>query len=303
MSRAKHIDALAAIGKAFAEKNPDAIDGVVAEGVILHRDNLALEHDIRGKEGLKAFIANFVNSYDYTNAALVDASATSEGKNSAFSFWVQDNVRLKPEAAKDGITPAKEPATVSGITRVELDGEGKVTDMWYLRQLTNEEKAHRLKNPELKETGYDPHSYKQSLKADSRAMMNAAQVFNKIWATGDPAAADGIMAPDVKQYGTVFGQETHGIDGFKGMIQKVFSYWKPQGNDSTVAVTPGGNKAFIHWSSKGVELGSQEENEFYGLNVLVFNQESRITKIIGFRQPLASERKEYFKAEPLAEKL
>ena len=44
----------------------------------------------------------------------------------------------------------------------------------------------------------------------------------QIWATGDPSAADEIMADNVRFVDLLFEHETSGREGFKDMIHKVF---------------------------------------------------------------------------------
>ena len=66
---------------------------------------------------------------------------------------------------------------------------------------------------------------------------------------------------------------------------------------STIAVTSNSNKAFIYWASHGEQTDTHQENHFYGLNLLIFNQEGKVKEILGFRQPLASERPQLLKAD------
>ena len=73
--------------------------------------------------------------------------------------------------------------------------------------------------------------------------------------------------------------------------------WKPDQVKSSIAVTSDSNKAFIYWASHGEQTDTHQENHFYGLNLLTFNDEGLVKEIIGFRQPLASERPQLLKAD------
>lgn len=73
--------------------------------------------------------------------------------------------------------------------------------------------------------------------------------------------------------------------------------WQPDNVKSAVAATTDSNKAFIYWASHGEQTDTHQENNFYGLNLLVFNEDNKIKEILGFRQPLASERPQLLKAD------
>lgn len=73
--------------------------------------------------------------------------------------------------------------------------------------------------------------------------------------------------------------------------------WSPKTTHNDIAVTPSGNKAFIYWSAQGVQENTQQQNDIYGFNFLVFDTEGQITDILGFRQPLASERPKLLQAD------
>lgn len=76
--------------------------------------------------------------------------------------------------------------------------------------------------------------------------------------------------------------------------------WKPDQVKCSIAVTSDSNKAFIYWASHGEQTDTHQENHFYGLNLLVFNEKCVVTEILGFRQPLASERPQFLKADAKA---
>lgn len=69
-----------------------------------------------------------------------------------------------------------------------------------------------------------------------------------------------------------------------------------QENRKTIAVSAG-NKAFIHWTSTGVEKKQGLTNHMYGLELLVFDEQCMISEILVLRQPLESQKAELFGKE------
>ena len=80
----------------------------------------------------------------------------------------------------------------------------------------------------------------------------------------------------------------------------VLQVWRPDQVKCSIAVTSDSNKAFIYWASHGEQTDTHDENHFYGLNLLVFNDQGMVKEILGFRQPLASERPKLLKADAKA---
>ncbi len=81
------------------------------------------------------------------------------------------------------------------------------------------------------------------------------------------------------------------------MIVAALQAWKSeQENRETIAVSAG-NKAFLHWTSVGVEKMGGLKNHMYGLEMLVFNEQCEISEILVLRQPLESQKAQLFGAE------
>ena len=70
--------------------------------------------------------------------------------------------------------------------------------------------------------------------------------------------------------------------------------WKSEQQDRTTVAVSAGNKAFIHWSSVGVEKKEGMTSKLYGLEMLVFNEQCKISEILVLRQPLESQKAELF---------
>ena len=83
-------------------------------------------------------------------------------------------------------------------------------------------------------------------------------------------------------------------------LHSAVQVWSPDQVKCSFAVTSDSNKAFIYWASHGEQTDTHEENHFYGLNLLVFNEKGMVKEILGFRQPLASERPKFLKADAKA---
>jgi len=73
--------------------------------------------------------------------------------------------------------------------------------------------------------------------------------------------------------------------------------WKSeQENRETIAVSAG-NKAFLHWTSVGIENKEGLRNHMFGLEMLVFNEQCKISESLVLRQPLESQKAEMFGKE------
>ena len=70
--------------------------------------------------------------------------------------------------------------------------------------------------------------------------------------------------------------------------------WKTEQQDRTTVAVSAGNKAFIHWSSVGTEKKEGLTTKMYGLKMLVFNEQCKISEILVLRQPLESQKAELF---------
>ena len=75
---------------------------------------------------------------------------------------------------------------------------------------------------------------------------------------------------------------------------KLLQSWKTEQQDRTTVAVSAGNKAFIHWSSVGTEKKEGLTTKMYGLEMLVFNEQCKISEILVLRQPLESQKAELF---------
>jgi ketosteroid isomerase-like protein len=172
-----------------------------------------------------------------------------------------------------------------------FDSSDKIKEIWFLRQLSHDELESKMKEKPSQKS-YDWSKFKGSSEdpSEERSKQHdkAANAFNDIWRTGDPSSAKDIMTDDVTIYDPVLGHETKGRSEFENMINGFSKSWQTKKNESSVAVSAG-DKAFIWWLNSGSSKDSGEEDTLYGLNMLVFNDEGKITDAISFRQPTKGE--------------
>ncbi|KAK9823774.1 hypothetical protein WJX72_005413 [[Myrmecia] bisecta] len=280
----------------------DSLSSLVTPEVTLHKDAITIQADVKGVDDVKQYFQSYFDKYSFKHVAV--CGAVDEKANVAFSFAVDQKVT--PSAGKfDESFPdwAKAPSDTAGIWLLEFNGQGKITDIWFLRQLSADEQFRKYKKTvDYSKLNLDPLKYQQSnLEASAdraKKIDQNAHAFSDIWSTGDPSAADSIMAADVRDLDVLYVSELKGPKAFQDMITGVFKSWKQTSSSDTIAVTPG-NKAFVHWSAEGkLETGGDKQsNKLFGLNMLVFNEECKIAEVIGFRQPMSSERQQLLKAE------
>lgn len=264
---------------------------LASDGVVLHHDGLTLGDDIRGADNVVAYFQAYFDKYDFTHTVI--AGAADSNNRTAFSFWRDEGVK-----AKEG---NHSPENTVGIWHHTLDGDCKIAETWFLRQLTADEVERKLSKSPEQGLPQDPTKWKKSAvdqdEQRGHAQDKAAKTFNDIWRTQDSSAAKDIMTQDVKIYDPVFGSTTDGVDAFQKMISGFAETWKVDTNESRTASTHG-DKAFIWWKSSGHSTrDSKGKDQLYGLNMLVFNQDSKITEVLGFRQPTKLESQKMVKPE------
>lgn len=278
----KLLDASKSWDDAISSKDVASITSLLAKDAILHHDGITRGDDVVGADNILAWLQSYPNQYHYNKHEVI-AGAVDENHNCAFAFFLDQGV--KP-AGQD--VPATDTA---GIWHHVFDSDDKVKEIWFLRQLSHDELETKMKNPPSQKS-FDWSQFKGSSEqpSEERAKQHdkAARTFNEIWRTGDPSPAKDIMTSDVLIYDPVMGNETKGVEAFQNMINGFAKEWQTKNNESSVAVSAG-DKAFIWWKNSGASKGSGDEDTLYGLNMLVFNSEGRISHAIGFRQPTKSE--------------
>lgn len=281
-----------AFDDALAARDVSKLRGTLAAGgAVLHHDGLTLGEDVRGADDIVHYFQTYFDKYDFTHNVI--AGAVDSNDSTAFSFWRDEGVKLKSKS--------QGPDTTVGIWHHVLDGDFKIAETWFLRQLSSDEVDSKLHKAPEQGLPVDPTKWtKSSLEQNEQrghAQVKAAKTFNEIWRVQDASAAKDIMAPTVKIYDPVFGSTTEGVENFEKMIAGFAETWKVDSNQSHTASTHG-DKAFIWWQSSGHSTrDSKGQDQLYGLNMLVFNKESQITEVLGFRQPTKLESHKMVKAQ------
>ncbi|KAL4430802.1 hypothetical protein ABPG75_006058 [Micractinium tetrahymenae] len=253
-------------------------------------------------EGLKALLADdvFFQNYKYKHFPVV--RAVNEKTNSAYCLWDDEDVIMKPEQFDEALPASGNITSVSGIWRLIVEQQQKVKHIWFLRQLTREEKKHRLKH-RPSQLYCDFHA--KSLVGPTldlsekqiKKMHAAAEAFNEAWRSGDCGPVHAVLSPSAHSVSPIFGEKKASREEWEEMVHDVFKVWEVKSNEVDIAVTPSSNKAFIFWHVRGVQKDTKQDNDMYGLNLLVFDvKEGLISEVVGFRQPLRSEHDHIFKA-------
>lgn len=285
---------------AFFNQDAQALKALLAEDVVQHPDHIVTETDRRGPEQVARFHAKFFENYKTKHLPVVHA--VNEKTNSAYCLWDDEDVIMKPERFDESLPASGSVTSLSGIWRLVMDGEMRIKDIWFLRQLTREEKKHRLKHrPNQLYSDFHAKSLvgpKLELSGKQVEKMHAAaEAFNQAWSTGDVKSVHEIMSAEAHTVNPIFGEKKGSRQEWEEMVNDVFKVWEVKSNEVDIAVTPSSNKAFIWWHVRGVQKDTQQDQVMYGLNLLVFDpKEGLITEVVGFRQPLQSEHAHIFKA-------
>ncbi|KAK9836009.1 hypothetical protein WJX81_005706 [Elliptochloris bilobata] len=265
-------------------------DEVLAPGVILHKDSVTLFDNLHGAKTVKGYFQEYIKRYHYEHSPL--AGAVDEHEDVAFSFHVDKGVLPKGATGKTA-------TSTLGMFYHVFDSSDKIKEIYFLRQLQHDEAERKLQHvPDIASMGINPDKYRGSGETprEERAEKHehVAAIYNQIWATGDPSKADEIFAKDAHLYNLIYGSKQVGVEAFKGMIHGVFKEWDPKEHKTTIAVSAG-NKAFNFWKTTGVYKG--DWSNVYGLTLLVFNTECKISEVLTFMQPFPSQRRELLKPQ------
>lgn len=284
----------------FAHSDEAAFDAVASSDIVLHGDLLILDQDLSGADKVKQTLQTYTTAYDYKHQNIAHG-ADIDG-SSVFHFWLHQDLQRKEGG---GDSKAEEladgTATKAALWRYVVGDDGKVTDIYFLTQLTPDEKISMFTDPKLgSDLKYDVMDFKGP-RIDQQddvlsSMLDSAKMFSEIWETGNSSLADNILSKNFKEIAPIFGSKIEGPDKFKSTIDGLFSNYERTGGMSAFAVDPDSNKAFIHWESKGKLGGDGPEGiSLFGLNMLIFDSFGLIETVVGFRQPLPNERAKYMK--------
>lgn len=289
----KLLDVSKRFDAALTDLKQDELKALLADEAVLHHDGLTLGSDVKGADEISKYFQAYWEKYQYKHSVI--AGAVHSDDKSAFSFWQDQDVKLK-----DGSESAE--STV-GIWYHNLDSDHKIKDIWFLRQMTRDESTTKLQENIDQSFPADVSQWSKSMPGDEHdvkrceSMDKAARTFNDVWRTGDPSAAKEIMTEDVKVYDPVFGNVSEGVETFEKMIEGYAKSWKNMDNTVKVACTHS-DKAFLWWQSTGSPPNKTDEKDtLYGINMLVFDKDCKICTVVGFRQATKDESQNKVKPE------
>ncbi|KAK9844302.1 hypothetical protein WJX74_000592 [Apatococcus lobatus] len=271
------------------------IDLNTASDVVLHADQITLDEDIKGQEALKEYYSKYFEKYDYKHRFLT--SALCAKSNSVFVLSIDENITPKPNAFP---SQKSAPSTSYAVWKYDFGEDHLVHGIWFLRQLSKDEIGRKL----VTEVDYESDSITPwDLRAKGPSsnvplvmkVMESASTYSSIWETGNLEKTDDIMVKDMTEVNMIFGGKKTGRDKFKAMIQGVYTSWKPSKTYHELGVTTDGDKVFLFWKQEGEQTDKGIGSSIYGLNLFTCNEEGKITEILGFRQPLTSERSKLLK--------
>ncbi|PSC68863.1 ribonuclease III isoform A [Micractinium conductrix] len=286
------LDEVLAVGRGYEGNNPS--DRMMAEAFEAVLCAIYLDSG-RSLESVRvlylamvdAWLAcTFFENYKFKHFPVVRAA--NEGARSAFCLWDDEarragstrDVIMRAEKFDEALPASGSMTSLSGIWRLVLDESLlKVKEIWFCRQLTREEKKHRLK--------HRPSHIYSDFHAKSLT-----------WRTGDVSTVHSLLAPNAHTVSPVFGEKKGSREEWEEMVEEVHKVWEVRSSEVDIAVTPSSNKAFIWWHVRGVQKDTQQANNMYGINLLAFDPQTDmlITEVVGFRQPLESEHQHIFKA-------
>lgn len=286
-TESKLLDASKQLDAAVNKRDVDAIKALLADDVIVHKDDLTLKEDLKGLDAVGGWFQAYFDRYVFKSHDAIAGAVDHNEPYVAFSLWQDKGVKRKEEGGS--------PVSTIGMWYHIFGTAGgdttpKIKELYFLRQLSEDEKANKVDKAPEQKTDFDPSKYAGSGKeanADcAQKHEEAAKKFNGIWASGDATVADSIMTPDVAIYDPVFGKTTTGLEDFKKYISHYNEFWTSKSNECRIAATPG-NKSFLFWKSTGEmkKGGGSSEKTLYGLNMLVFDDQCKIKEVVGLRQP------------------
>ncbi|DBB05177.1 TPA: hypothetical protein ACH3X3_010422 [Trebouxia sp. C0006] len=295
--------------KALTDKTLSAL-GNLSPDVVLHQEAFTLNHDIKGEAEVKKYLQTYFDKYEFEHDTL--NYAVNPDTSCSFALSYDKNVHLKNK----GSLPAEavKPASTIGIWKQKYGSDGKVTDIFFYRQMSSDELYSKVKDPSKAASASDADIKDlvqfrgEELKKDTLAeaktdnkrydqLMKAAKTFSSVWQDGKTELAKPVLAEDVVSRDLLFGNEIKGYENWSKMVHGIFENWEANNEISDYAVSYCGSKAFIHWSNRGKESKTGKENNLKGMSLLIFGDKDKASRVLSFRQPLASERPHVMKEE------
>jgi hypothetical protein len=277
-------------------------------------DGILFQHDLHGVDPIIDVHRRYFTNFEYEHRPL--ARTVDPDRNSAFGLWLDRGVHRRTEETGQGEAGEEGGTDIAGIWKLVFErqkptaggneGDYKVKEIFFLRQLHREEANHRLRDPSSFARGVDPSRFPavdERHDAPSEkvaAARRAAELYSKAWQSSDTSAAREALDPKVRILDLMDGGEQVGVDKFVHKLEAVSKGWRVQNSDVDIGVAPDGTAAIVHWVSTGHLEDGSEEGPFtmFGLNFIQVDVNSgKIVQTAGFRSLAPEERKSLLRAD------
>ncbi|KAK9813056.1 hypothetical protein WJX72_008200 [[Myrmecia] bisecta] len=263
-----------------------ALDKWAAPHVVLHKDDLTIEHDVEGLQKVRTFYTALFEKYSYKHVpAVYGANAVAD---TSYCFAQDQQVLPKSAtmAAERGNEEQPEPTNHAAMFRYQFNDDMKLTGIWLLRQLTREEMQQKVRNPAAARLeDININAYKASAPAPpadlAQRMVENADLYRDIWAKALSACdsqaqwdADLCLRPSAHIIDLVFGTKYVGLPRFKQQLHGMHKEWQVNEQSHEVALVPDDMKAFIFYTQKGVELDTSVPSFFFFFFFFFFRRQS-----------------------------
>lgn len=278
--------------EALAARNSSALKATFADNILLHGDGLSLGDDIQGADKVLNHVENTLfDKYDFTHTTI--ASATVGKDSCAFSFWQRKGMKEKGSS--------HDPQDIVGVYHHLLDNDFRIKETWFLRQLSADEVETKMQKRPSRWQHFTadpmqwgkPATYEHT-KERCQQQQKETGTFNEMWHSGDASGAPEMMASDVRIYDPMFGTSTKVVEDFESRVETFSQAWKQESNMARRAYSHG-DKGFLWWQATCTKKDIGLQDTLFGVNMLVFNSDSKVIDVVGFRQLTGEETQDLVK--------
>jgi ketosteroid isomerase-like protein len=275
--------------EAIASRDANGLEALLSDSATLYSDGITFQKDIKGSKDVKAYFQAFFDKYDFQRGP--SFGAVDENHSMAFSIVTDKGVAPK-QGNRD------QPSSVISLTKLTIDGHGKITELYIARQLPYDEAQAKLKKvPDYHSTSFNAENVNNDeikpTAENAKKHEEYASAWNKIFSTNDVSKAEEICDPNIKVHNLLVSDETVGLDAWKDSLKNIFKDWECTNNDHQIAVTPG-NKAFVFWKTTGEYKGTS--TTVWGITFLLFNEAGKISESAAIYQPFPGMREALLKS-------
>ncbi|KAL4543311.1 hypothetical protein Ndes2437B_g01154 [Nannochloris sp. 'desiccata'] len=138
--------------QAWAKHDPNELQKLLAPDCTLHADGVLFENDLKGADAILDIHKRYFSTFDFNHEPI--ACAANPETRSGFAFWQDHNVRRKEGDQGAG-------TSIAGMWKAVFNQDcSAIQDIYFLRQLHQEEAEHKLKDPKsIAKGGVDSSRY------------------------------------------------------------------------------------------------------------------------------------------------